>query len=349
MNSPLNPRQKRVLTAIVDHYIVKAEPVSSKVLSVNPLLQASSATIRNTMAELEDMGFVEQPHTSAGRTPTDRGYRTYVNDLMQVEPLTAEERRSIEAEIQAAQDEQETMAQTAGILGRLTRQLGVAVSPSVEESLFKNLSLVPVDQNKVMIVLSVSETIFRTTLVDSGIDTSIYRLESIARRINERMQGKPVSFLNSLLQNPRESSASEEEKRAFSFFDRSISKLFRSHKHDEVQISGTKNIFSRADFEKLEDLESILDLLDSKMALVHFLRQRNQKEGVHVTIGEEHQEGHKLRSVSIVTSAFSLGGAHGIVGVIGPKRMPYPRLISIIDYTAKALNQVFGGRNKPAA
>lgn len=339
MNSPLNPRQKQVLTAIVDHYIVKAEPVSSKVLSVNPLMQASSATIRNTMAELEDMGFVEQPHTSAGRTPTDRGYRTYINDLMQVEFLNPEEMRSIETEIDQAQDEQELMSHTAAILGRLTRQLGVAVSPSVEESLFKNLSLVPVDENKIMIVLSVSETVFRTTLVDSGIDTSIYRLESIARRINERMQGKPVSFLNSFLKNPIESSTSEEEKKAFSFFDRSISKLFRSQTHQDVQISGTKNIFSRADFEKLEDLESILDLLDSKMALVHFLRQRNDKEGVHVTIGEEHQEGQNLRSVSIVTSAFSLGGAHGIIGVIGPKRMPYSRLISIVDHTAKALNR----------
>jgi heat-inducible transcriptional repressor len=349
VNSPLNPRQKQVLTAIVDHYIVTAEPVSSKVLSVNPLLQASSATIRNTMAELEDLGFVEQPHTSAGRTPTDRGYRTYVNGLMQVEPLNAEEQRSIETEIDATLDEQELMAHTAGLLGRLTRQLGVAVSPSVEESLFKNLSLVPLDQNRLMIVLSVSETVFRTTLVDSGIDISIYRLESIARRINERMQGKPVSFLNSILRNPKESSGSEEEKNAFGLFDRSISKLFKAQRHGEVQISGTKNIFSRVDFEKLEDMESILDLLDSKMALVHFLRQRNEKEGVHVTIGDEHLKGHKLRSVSIVTSAFSLGGAHGIIGVIGPKRMPYSKLISIVDHTAKALNRISGERNKPAA
>jgi heat-inducible transcriptional repressor len=349
VNNSLNPRQKQVLTAIVDHYIVKAEPVSSKILSANPLLQASSATIRNTMAELEGMGFVEQPHTSAGRLPTDQGYRTYVNELMHVEALSLEERKSIETEIEEAHDEQELMVHTASVLGRLTRQLGVAVSPSVEESLFRNLSLIPIDQNKVMIVLSVSETVFRTTLVDSGIDTSIYRLEAIARRINERMQGKPVSFLNSFLKNPKENSASEEEKRAFSFFDRSISRLFQAHRHEEVQISGTKHIFSRADFEKLEDLESILDLLDSKLALVHFLRQRDEKEGVHVTIGEEHTEGHKLRSVSIVTSAFGLGGAHGIVGVIGPKRMPYPRLISIIDFTAKALNRVFGGREKPPA
>jgi heat-inducible transcriptional repressor len=342
VDTPLNPRQKQVLTAIVDHYVVKAEPVSSKVLSANPLLQASSATIRNTMAELEEMGFVEQPHTSAGRTPTDLGYRTYVNDLMQVESLSAEEARAIEAAVSEAHDEQELMSAVARLLGDLTRQLGVAVSPAVEQSLFKNLSLVPLDRNRIMIVLSISETIFRTTLADPGIDTSIYRLESIARRINERMQGKPVSFLNSLLRSPQDVPASEEEKKAFSFFDRSISKLFRSQSHSEVQISGTKNIFSRADFEKLEDLEAILDLLDSKMALVHFLRQRNEKEGVHVTIGEEHREGHNLRSVSIVTSAFRLGGGQGIIGVIGPKRMPYSRLISIVDHTAKALNRKDG-------
>lgn len=89
-----------------------------------------------------------------------------------------------------------------------------------------------------------------------------------------------------------------------------------------------------------------MDLLDSKMALVHFLRQRNEKEGVHVTIGEEHREGHNLRSVSIVTSSFRLGGGQGIIGVIGPKRMPYPRLISIVDHTAKALNQAFDPRDR---
>lgn len=339
MNTPLNPRQKQVLTAIVDHYVVNAEPVSSKVLSQNPVLAASSATIRNTMAELEEMGFVEQPHTSAGRTPTDRGYRTYVNELMQVEPLPAEEARVIESTVSQANDEQELMAEVARLLGKLTRQLGVAVSPAVEQAQFKNLSLVPLDENRFMIVLSISESVFRTTLVDAQIDTSIYRLESIARRINERMQGKPVSFLNNFLRNPQDVPASEEEKRAFSFFDRSISKLFKSQSHSEVQFSGTKNIFSKADFEKLEDLEAILDLLDSKMALVHFLRQRNEKEGVHVTIGEENREGHNLRSVSIVTSAFHLGGGQGIIGVIGPKRMPYSRLISIVDHTAKALNR----------
>lgn len=339
MANPLNFRQKQVLTAIVDHYIVKAEPVSSKVLSVNPLFQASSATIRNTMAELEEMGFVEQPHASAGRLPTDRGYRTYIDELMQIESLAPEEKRVIEAEIAENQDEQELLAHTARMLERLTRQLGVAVSPSVEQGLFKNLSLVPLAENRIMIILSISEAVFRTTLVDSGIDTSIYRLESIARRINERMQGKPVSLLNSLLQDPKDNSSSEEELKAFRFFDRSISKLFKTQKSEEIQVSGARNILNSRNFDNLADLESIFDLLDSKMALVHFLRQRNEKEGVHVTIGEEHREGYPLRSVSIVTSAFNMGGAHGIVGVIGPKRMPYSRLISLVDFTAKTLSR----------
>jgi heat-inducible transcriptional repressor len=342
VNTPLNPRQKQVLTAIVDHYVVKAEPVSSKVLSQNPLLSASSATIRNTMAELEEMGFVEQAHASAGRTPTDRGYRTYVNDLILVEPLPAEEARAIEDMVAEVQEEQELMSEIARLLGKLTRQLGVAVSPAVEQALFRELSLVPLDSNRIMIVLSLSGMVFRSTLVDSALDTSIYRLESIARRINELMQGKPVSFLNTLLQNSQQAPASDEEKKAFSFFYRSISKLFKSQSHSEVQFSGTKNIFTPANFEKIEDLESILDMLDSKMALVHFLRQRNEKEGVHVTIGEEHREGHNLRSVSIVTSAFRLGGGQGIIGVIGPKRMPYSRLISIVDHTAKALTRKDG-------
>ncbi len=339
MALPLNSRQKQVLTAIVDHYIVKAEPVSSKVLSVDPMFQTSSATIRNTMAELEEMGFVEQPHASAGRLPTDSGYRTYIDELMPIELLSPEHKLAIETEMAEFQDEQEVLAHTARMLERLTHQMGIAVSPSVEDGLFKNLALIPLAENRILIVLSVSEAVFRTTLVDSGIETSIYRLEAIASRINEHMQGKPVSLLNDLLQDPKEKSTSEDEKNAFRFFDRSISKLLKAQKNEQIQISGAKNILNGRNFEIIEDLESIMDLLDSKMALVHFLRQRNDREGIHVTIGREHREGYPLRSVSIVTSAFNMGGAQGIVGVIGPKRMPYSRLVSIVDYTAKALSR----------
>ena len=339
MYNPLNPRQKQVLTAIVDHFIVKAEPVSSRVLSINPLFNASSATLRNTMAELEEMGLVEQPHASAGRQPTDLGYRAYVDELSTLEALAPEQKQAIENELRDVQDEQEILAHTAQMLGRITNMLGVAVSPALEEGLFKNLSLVPLADDRLMIILSVSDLVFRTTLVDSGLDTSIFRLESIAHRINERMQGKPVSFLNTLLGDPSENPLSEDEIRAFRFFNRSISKLVNAQKDNEIQIAGTKNLFVRPDFEKIEDVESILELLDSKMALVHFLRQRNDREGVHVTIGEEHRDGQRLRSVSIVTSAFAMGGAQGTVGVIGPKRMPYSKLISIVDFTAKTLSK----------
>jgi heat-inducible transcriptional repressor len=139
VNNPLNNRQKQVLTAIVNHYIVKAEPVSSRILSMNPLFQASSATIRNTMAELEDLGLVEQPHTSAGRTPTDRGYRAYIDELMEVEDLPAAQKEGIEASLREAQDEQELLTLAAQLLGRATNLLGLAVSPALEEGLFQGL------------------------------------------------------------------------------------------------------------------------------------------------------------------------------------------------------------------
>ncbi len=343
--NPLNTRQKQVLTAIVDQYIVKAEPVSSKILSVHPLLHASSATIRNTMAELEELGFVEQPHASAGRLPTDRGYRTYVDELMPIEKLPEIEKRNIEAQISENEDEQELLKHTAQMLERLTHQMGLAVSPSMEEGLFKNLSLMPLSENRIMIILSVSDAIIRTTLVNSGIETSIYRLESIARRINDKFEGKNVSFLNAFLKGPPENGLSEEERNAFKFLDRSISKLFQNQQEEEIRFSGAKNILNSQNFENLEDLEGVLDLLDSKMAMVHFLRQRNEREGVHVTIGEEHRQGYPLRSVSIVTSAFEMGGSHGVVGLIGPKRMPYSRLISIVDFTAKTLSRWHRGEN----
>jgi len=339
-DNSLNPRQKQVLTAIVDHYIVKAEPVSSQLLSRNALVRASSATIRNTMAELEDLGLVEQPHTSSGRLPTDLGYRTYVDDLMHPEPLREEDRQVLDKELGRDESDEARMARTAKTLADMTLLLGLVIPPSSDEPTFRKISLIPVDEGKVVVVLTSSEDETRSLLVEPGNETSVFRLESIANRLNQQMLGKPVSFLNDHLENPENSQISNDESKVLEMLNRSILKLSRTQAREDVFLHGTRNLVNRPDFVKIEDLGSVLELLDSKITLVHFLRQRGVSEGVHVTVGEERQEDGKLfRELSLVTSAFSWGGGQGMVGVLGPKRMPYARLVPVIDYAAKALSR----------
>ena len=165
----LNPRQRQVLTALVDHYIVKAEPVSSKVLSQSAILSTSSATIRNTLGDLEDMGFVEQPHTSAGRLPTDLGYRAYVDELMHPEPLSAEDRAAFDrAAFESSQHEESLearMARVAQVLADRTHLLGLVVPPP-KQTVFRRLSLIQIEEGKTAMVLATSDQEVRSTWLE---------------------------------------------------------------------------------------------------------------------------------------------------------------------------------------
>jgi heat-inducible transcriptional repressor len=335
----LNPRQQQVLTAIVDHYIVKAEPVSSKILSLSPVFHASSATLRNTMAELTDLGYVEQSHSSSGRRPTDRGYRTYVDELMQPAELDLADRKTLEAGLAGIVDEQELLNQTALLLGRMTQLVGVAVSPSVEQGTFRHLTLHALEQGRILVVLHASDMVIRTVLSDEALDTSFFRLDSLAHRLNAEMQGRPVADLNQHLSQIPDRPISPEENRAMQFLKRSIVKLIDSEKQQELQVSGAHNLLRSRDFEKMEDIESLLEMVESKIALVHFLRNHAERNGVHVTIGQEQRDGKPFRSLSIVTEAYSRGGSHGLVGVMGPKRLPYSRLVALVHHAAQTLNQ----------
>lgn len=338
--APLNPRQRKVLTAVVDQFISHAEPVSSKALSRIPFITVSPATIRTTLAELEEMGLLAQPHASAGRQPTDKGYRLYVDDLLFPEPLSEESRRAIDAVLEEARGEADLLRQVADLLGSLSHLLGVALAPPAEDGRFSHLDLVPIANNRLMVILSISGLQVRSALMEAGGEMSFLRLEGIADQVNRRMQGVPVSFLNTYFKEQLESLGSDEERKAYRFLDRSISKLFQDRAGEEVHLAGAGQVLNQPDFERIGDLSGLLEMLDSRITLVHFLRQRAEDRGVRVTVGEEHRNG-RLRSISIMTSTFRMGEARGMVGVIGPKRMPYARLIPMVDYTARALNRKF--------
>lgn len=336
IDSSLNPRQRQVLTAIVDQYILKAEPVSSKTLSQSAIVRASSATIRNTMAELEDIGMVEQPHASSGRLPTDLGYRTYVDDLMYPEPLRGEDREALDRVLTEDDSAEARMAKVAKVLSDITNFLALVIPPTQDRAIFKKISVIPVEEGKIVLVLNSSETEVQSLLVESGPETSIYRLESLANRLNQSMQGKPVSLLNSFLSSSHENQVSKDETQAMELLSRSILKLRQTKTGEEVFIYGLKNLLAKENFSKIEEIGSIMELMESKIALVHLLRQQGDNEGIHVTIGEERQEdGSLFRSLSLVTSAF---GSSGVVGILGPKRMPYARLVPAVSHAARVLN-----------
>jgi heat-inducible transcriptional repressor len=343
----LNPRQRQVLTALVDHYIVKAEPVSSKVLSQSAILSASSATIRNTLGTLEDMGFVEQPHTSAGRLPTDLGYRAYVDELMHPEPLSPDDRAALDRAMQHEESLEARMARVAQVLADRTHLLALVVPPP-SQTVFRRLSLIRVEEGKTAMVLATSDQEVRSSWV-MGVETPenpVFRLETMVDQLNVQMAGRPVSFLNDTFSKLKEvmglKTGLKNEKKELDLLDRSILKLSQEKHADDIFIAGAKNLVNRSDFAKIEDISSIFELLESKVTLVHFLRQRQDNTGVHVTVGEERREdGHLFRSLSLITGAYTLmeGGPRGMVGVLGPKRIPYARLVPVVSHAAWALGR----------
>lgn len=359
----LNDRQKQVLTALVDHYIVRAEPVSSSLLSQSSVVRASSATIRNTLADLEQRGFVEQPHASSGRLPTDRGYRTYVNDLMHPEPLAPEDKRALDVAIPSPAPARRGTEGAGGghdpvvsfearlegaarALADQSRLMGLVIPPPESQPVFRKASLVHLEESKVALVLADSGAVagvgVRSLLLDTR-DISVFRLEAVVKRLNDDMGGRPVSLLNDYLKGAEELTAQNDEKDAIGLLGRSILKLSGGKTGEEVLLAGARNLVNHADFANISDLESIFGLLESKVTLVHFLRQREVRgddEDVHVTIGEERgPDGRLFRSLSLVTASFSGGGvSRGLVGVLGPKRIPYARLVPIVDYAARRLD-----------
>ncbi len=335
----LNPRQKQVLTALVDHYIIKAEPISSKILSQNSVIQASSATIRSTMVDLENLGMVEQPHSSSGRLPTDLGYRTYVGELMHPEPLRSEDRLVIDQGLAVDEGDEALLPRIAKLIADVSQLMGIVVTPAVDQTLLGKISVVPMDDGKAVLIITGQDSKTQSLMVNPGIETSVFHLEAMARRINQDALGKPVSFLNSYLDKPTEKTGSLDENNALEILGRSILKLSQSKVGEDIFLFGVKNLLNRPDFANFKDISSIMELFDSKITLVHFLRQRGDSEGVHVSVGEECQDGLFFRSLSLVTSAFNWGEARGMIGVLGPKRIPYARLVTIMQYTAQVLSK----------
>ena len=208
-------------------------------------------------------------------------------------------------------------------------------------------------------VLATSDQEVRSTWFSEGLngldstENPVFRLETMVDRLNEQMAGRPVSFLNDTFAKFKNvispKIGAKNEKNELELLDRSILKLSQERHSDDLFIAGAKNLVNRPDFSKIEDISSIFELMESKVTLVHFLRQKQDNTGVHVTVGEERgEDGHLFRSLSLVTAAFTHNGGSslGMVGVLGPKRIPYARLVPVVSYAAKTLGRPHGKEEK---
>lgn len=339
--SELSEREATILRAIVHNFILMASPVGSRFLSkyLADEQKLSPATIRNVMSDLEEMGFVSHPHTSAGRMPTDKGYRYYVDSIMRAESLSEEERMRVHEHLRAAP--KETLLRNASkILSSLSHCLGVVEIPQISDAVVEKIELIPLSTSRLLVVVTLSSDIVRAISLEADFDVRAGELDGIARQLNERISGRPLQLVR---RNLREfiSDVRPDHLLVRLFVD-SAEKLFTEHIQpgDKVHIAGTQNLFRHPEFESTEHFKSIIELIESEEIIVHLLDNSDPPEGsVNVLIGGE-MSSSLMQEYSLLTTRYRMTSAVGTIGIIGPKRMNYSKLISIVNHVAFVLSHI---------
>ena len=335
----LSDREKLILQSLIDYYVTTAEPVGSRVVAQKFCLGISPATVRNTMQDLEEMGLVTQPHTSAGRIPTDQGYRVYVDRMMEREALSSLEENIIRKEINPDYAVvEDILEQTARVLATVCKQLGVTISPRFDQGVLTRINLIPVAEKKILVVLAIKHGLVRTVLLEAESNINIDQLENTATVLNERLCGLTLGEIKDSI-DLRLRETSNVDPRLIKIFLDSTENLLNFTETEEMHLGGTTNILDQPEFKDREKLKGLIELLEEKKLLAELISSQGIKEGIAITIGKEIEKG-EIQSCSIVTSPYRAGKVKGTIGIIGPTRMRYSKLVSLVEYTAKRLSEV---------
>ena len=333
----LSTREREILRVLIDHYIRSAEPVGSRVLSTRHGLGLSPATIRNTMQDLEEMGLIRQPHTSAGRVPTDEGYRTYIDNLIEPTPVPEDLARRLREEIVAASKRavDDILEQTAHVLARVTTQIGVTLAPSLESGVISHIELIQVAESRLLVVLGVQTGLVRTLLLEVSTDVDRKAIEATQHALNERLVGQPLGSLRKLIAE-RLGDDSRADARLVKMFVAAADELLERPATESLHVNGTSNLFNQPEFADHETLGGVLRVIEQRTPIVEVLRQRGMGEGIVITIGSEvNLQG--AEGCTLVSAAYNAGRVQGTIGIMGPTRMEYAKLVSIVDYVARVL------------
>jgi heat-inducible transcriptional repressor len=335
----LDDRKLAVLRAIVEDYVSTNEPVGSKSIVDRHNLDVSPATIRNDMAVLEEQGFIVQPHTSAGRVPTDKGYRLFVDRLSGVKPFSVAERRAIETFLTGAYDLDDVVMRTVRLLAQLTRQVAVVQYPSLTRSSVRHIELVPLNDRRLLLVLITDTGRVEQRAVelpDAITEDAITQLRAV---LNACLDGRRLTEVASVLAELPERVTPAERGNATAVFSVILESLVERH-DEKIVVGGAANLTS-ADFSR--GLHEVLEALEEQVVLMRLLGESGDHALVTVRIGAENQvEG--LRSASVVAVGYGSGDqALAKLGVLGPTRMDYPTAMGAVRAVARYVGQILAG------
>lgn len=338
----LTLRDQQVLDAVVTDYIRSGEPVGSRTISKRYGLNVSSATIRNVMADLEELGFLYQPHTSAGRIPTEKGFRLYLDSIVRFKDLQKEERAIIRKALQETNtDFKELLRRTSRILSNLCNQAGVVLWPRITLTRFKHIEFIRIRAHQILVILISKSGLVHHCSLDWEEDIDQYELDKYSRYLNELLEDVPLGDVKQRIL--------EEMQKEKVLFDQLYSRALEITQrafvttldYSEIYIEGQMNLFNNPEFADVERMRRILEAFEDKSRIVRLLDMTFKlSTGVKIILGPESKL-QELQEISLISSPYRRGDTLlGVLGVIGPLRMDYSRIIPVVEFTAGLLSQL---------
>lgn len=337
----LKDREKAILRFVIHQFILTANPVGSRNVSKKFDLGLSPASIRNVMADLEDLGLLGHPHTSAGRTPTDKGYRVYVDSLMDPPLIDAKAKQIVDMNLISGQTETEDLLRvTSAILSDLTNQLAMVTYPKFEQAILEKIQIVQLSSTRILVVVSVQSGMIRTITLEIDAEVKETEIIAIQQMLNERLCGLRFSEIRNSLEERVKDVSTEAYRPIIRVFLDSVDKIFTDVSSDKTIIAGAKNVLTHPEFEDHEKFQSVIELVENKDIIVHVLDKNKQsvETDFAVRIGEENKD-EKLSEYSMITKEYQVGNLTGTLGIMGPKRMDYSKIIAAVVYIAEQLGQ----------
>ena len=333
----LNERSLLLFKSLVEHFIHDGHPVGSRTLSRDTGLALSPATIRNVMADLEDMGLLRSPHTSAGRIPTARGLRLFVDSLLRVEQLEERQIRRMAQEIVAEDDVQHLITRASSLLSDITNLAAVVMLPRMRLSSLEHIEFVTLSDNRILVILVLSNKEIQNRIIHTAKTYTQSQLQRTANYLNSTFRGKDLDTIRSEVIAELRKLKEDVNELMQTAIEMAQQAFVSPAAEDDVVISGQTNLMGVAELSDLDKLRRLFESFNQKRDILHLLENAISAKGIQIFIGEE--SGYEvLDNCSIVASPYQdEGRILGVLGVIGPTRMDYERVIPVVDMTARIL------------
>ena len=344
MTATLTERERQVLEAVIETYVDTAEPAGSRTISKRFGLALSAATIRNIMSDLEEKGLLYHPHTSAGRIPTDSAYRMYVDAIMGQPRISRSDAQHIRDTLSGPGNALDLiLGRAAQVLGVLSKELGVAASPSLDDAVLERLELIQVSAEKVLLVLTLASGVVRTIFVAVSSHMAPEAVRQVAVVLNERLAGLTLRAIRATLaERLRDAGGDRDSSELLNIFVQEAEGLFDGSPAGAgaggVLLGSTEPLTGQPEFATRAGLQGLMALTERRDLLHGALAARQQ--GLTITIGSEHGDP-KLAPFTLVTSTYRVGPLAGVIGVMGPTRMPYQKIAALVEHTSRLVGELY--------